>query len=148
MKPSASLIFALIASLGVAVAITAGLMVSGSPSVARAQRFDDQRVRDLRDLVNAIDRYHPKGGSVPDTLSALSPSSARLPQTDPETGAPYEYHRLDANRYEVCADFAMAGETSLDPRSVPWKHDRGHTCFRFICELQLDGRNSKSKSVL
>jgi hypothetical protein len=68
------------------------------------------------------------------------PSTAPLPLTDPESGRPYEYARIDSHRYKLCANFKL--ETLPTPPPVhdqtpvrgsvsPWAHSAGPHCFVF-----------------
>ncbi|HXM07132.1 MAG TPA: hypothetical protein VN936_06700 [Candidatus Acidoferrum sp.] len=50
--------------------------------------------------------------------------------SDPATGTPYEYRRIDANIYRLCATFALAYR-SMRPADRSWKHPSGRTCFEF-----------------
>ncbi|MGH7741899.1 MAG: hypothetical protein ACRENS_07750, partial [Candidatus Eiseniibacteriota bacterium] len=54
---------------------------------------------------------------------------------DPNTGAPYEYTRVDSVSYRLCAKFAVQDsvaqtyETPGNPHF--WRHPAGHHCFEF-----------------
>jgi hypothetical protein len=49
----------------------------------------------------------------------------RSEKLDPETGAPYEYRRVDGNRYELCATFTGDGGEGF------WRHSAGRHCYSF-----------------
>ena len=61
----------------------------------------------------------------------LSEPGAAVSASDPGTGAPYEYARIDDATYEVCATFHQSA-TLREPRSDAdfWTHGEGRQCFR------------------
>lgn len=86
-----------------AVAVIAGLATVGGPGAARLERYDERRVRDVAELVNAIERHRIFTGNLPESLDAVRTDRAgRPPIHDPETGAPYEYEVLADKRFRVC----------------------------------------------
>jgi Bacterial type II secretion system protein G. len=137
-------------SLAVAVlAIGVGLYMSGSPTRARAQRYDQQRTNDLQQISYALDQYWMTKSSLPATLEDLLAvrdqyyvSSIR----DPRTQEVYEYRRLTpagTESYELCAVFET--ETGVSSASLArpidpslWQHGVGRTCFPL--QVRGDGR--------
>jgi hypothetical protein len=115
---------AVVALVGAGVTLAFALM--GSPSHARAAAFDGRRIADLARIAGALDtrsRYEGLPKSLPSDIEA----------TDPQTGKQYQYRRIDAHRYLLCATFLQAGDTigsgDWPYRSKKWKHGAGHACF-------------------
>ena len=107
-------------------AVTAGLMVVGSPSTERERRLDEQRIRHLRDAVAAIDRHWSQTAKLPTTLApAFNVPEGSPPPSDPVTGQRYSFTVLDTERYELCAVFQQPSERE----GGFWTHGVGHTCF-------------------
>jgi len=85
---------------------------------------------DLRGIAGAVDLHWTRDGrlvvSLEEVKAELQPSSDR----DPETGAPYTYEALGADRYRLCATFNRASPTeSCTPRGDFWSHGAGRHCF-------------------
>ncbi|HKU68330.1 MAG TPA: hypothetical protein VJP85_11195 [Candidatus Baltobacteraceae bacterium] len=129
---NAERIFGFAAAAVVAAALVAAFLFIGTPGSARLAALDERRGEDLQNIaVQLNNRYGYEGASLP----------ARLPQdlakNDPATAQPYEFHRLDANVYELCAVFASrsphddANEgTEIAPFGSRWHHGAGRTCYR------------------
>ncbi len=132
--------------LSIAVAMTLvgvmwGLLTVGSPLRGRMERFDEQRVSDLRliqnEMLNYIygqDRYGfeaptslPK--ALPVTLEELAknPTYQKIRILDPETEVAYEY-LPNGTSYSLCAHFSFDRDQSYD---VFWNHAAGRHCFTF-----------------
>jgi hypothetical protein len=106
--------------------VAAALMVLGPPDRARSEALDRQRVGDLRHIeADVRDDYATAKYPLPDRLSTS--------KRDPVTRAPYEYRRLDAARYELCANYARPSPATAD-RALDdgafWRHGAGRTCYR------------------
>lgn len=112
--------------------------MSGSPSKARAERLDAQRINDLEQIRNALDQYWMNAARLPDSLETLAQqrdpyyfSSLR----DPKTGVPYEFKPVaGSNKYELCATFETSLELypgkSVHPRLESLQeHKAGYQCF-------------------
>ena len=108
------------------VAIIGAVRVMGTPGQQRAHRLDDRRVSDLNRLVESIQGFHERHDRFPKDIPALDDEAGvRMPRTDPQTGAAYEYRVLDARRFEVCAVFLT--DTADEPdASIP--HGAGRHC--------------------
>ena len=122
----------------VAVAVIAGLIVSGSPAEQRRLRADDRRVDDLQRLSGTIRRYYNETESLPPDLGTLVDGWALsgIP-LDPETEAEYEYEIVTGNTYRLCADFSRESRTNA-PRDF-WTHGSGRQCYAFdYSEIVLD----------
>jgi hypothetical protein len=94
-------------------------------SIARVLNEDSRRVRDLYDLTVQIENKRYDGGlqGPPANLTDVG-LTARDPFTDP----PYEYRKLDGERYQVCAEFRAASLTASGP-ALFWAHPAGRKCF-------------------
>lgn len=114
----------------VAVAVVAGLTLSGSPAEQRLLRFDEQRVSELTQLTSAAQRRWDREQRLPDTAADLLDGRffTRLPR-DPTTGQPYEYRVTGPRRYEVCATFDRSSRPDLADDF--WFHEAGRRCFTF-----------------
>mgnify|MGYP005752015947 FL=1 len=145
----------------IAIAVAVALTLIDSPWTARAKRLDGQRAMHLQTISGALDCYWTleKQQGLPDSLDDLKTRMEReteargLPAyclpgalTDPETGAPYGYTRLEEGAYELCATFARASEgvgTYDMPRRAyaqRWAHPEGRHCFRLEAEtVELPG---------
>jgi hypothetical protein len=117
------------------VAIVWGIRTMGLPTQQRQVRIDERRVRDLVDLQRAVRAYAQEHDTLPRDLSevAAEPGS-RVPTNDPETNVPYEYARIDADSFQLCAVFAtdtarLPGE-GYAAYDEEWEHGAGRQCFR------------------
>ncbi len=127
--------FAGVATLVVLVAVGAGVAVLDPPSMQRARKLDQHRVRDLAQLTRHIKTYaRENAATLPPALSAL-PAHAAGALSDPDTGQPYGYEAKDANTYNLCATFALASDASDLANhhetygSPDWQHGKGRHCF-------------------
>ena len=114
----------------VAVAVVAGLLITGSPAEQRLRRLDEQRVAELRQLASAVQRRWEREQRLPAAAPELVDGQflTRLP-TDPTTGEPYEYRATGPQQFEVCATFDRASRAEL--AGDFWFHEAGRGCFRF-----------------
>lgn len=135
---------ALFASVVVtAVFVLVGIVIVGSPMQGRAEKFDEQRVSDLRSIQNEIlnevygmDRGIPvpEGARVlpkplPKNLESVASAAQyeKLRITDPETGIPYRYETKNST-YRLCATFSLSRDWGYD---IFWNHPAGEHCFEF-----------------
>ena len=112
----------------VAAAIVAGLMVTGGPIAARAEKRDMARLADLRELQSFVTCRYDLDDALPDTLATDERCADTLPMTDPVTDAPYVYEKTSATSYRLCATFErpeLVEDYDLGPGQ--WQSDRG--CF-------------------
>lgn len=106
-------------------AVIAGLMVLGSPAEERERRMDQRRVEQLEELSRVVDVYRAEHEKLPPSLDQLERDGRPAPGTrDPGTQQPYEYRVLEAEKYELCAQFQQASRTVGF-----WRHDAGRQCF-------------------
>jgi hypothetical protein len=116
------------------VAVVLGLRLMGSPADQRQVRIDERRVGELEDLQRAIREYAKTNGALPSDIGKIGdrPGST-LSIGDPETGVSYEYQRIDADTFKLCADFTT--DTARQPSEVwpasseEWTHGTGRHCF-------------------
>ncbi len=122
-----------------------GISLAGSPMHGRAEKFDEQRVNDLRAIQDEIysevygqDRYAPQPAALvsktlpkplPKDLETVAANAQfqKLRLSDPETLSPYQY-RTSATSFDLCATFALARDLSSD---IFWNHPAGEHCFTF-----------------
>ena len=125
---SANKIFAIAASIAVAVVVVIGLYLGGSPSEQRLIRYDERRVTDLRSISQSIRRRWNRVGTLPDSLPELvAGQEARRIPVDPDSGESYEFELTADNAYQLCASFARPSVKPL-PGDF-WAHEAGHQCF-------------------
>ena len=123
----------------VVAAVVAGLWLGGSPAEQRRLRFDEQRVLELRQLVQAARRHWDSQQRLPETATELIDGQffTRLP-TDPVTSEPYEYRVTGPRSFEVCAAFDRPSRYL--PAGDFWYHEAGHRCFTLdVTERRGDG---------
>jgi hypothetical protein len=127
--------FFIVASVVVALTVAWGFMIVGSPATRRTERFDEQRLNDLRTIAReihsiVIDADKPRSlkGPLPKTLEELvaKARNEKVKLTDPETGEPYTYVVKDETTFEVCATFTQERNSDY---SVFWNHPVGRHCF-------------------
>ncbi len=128
----------------VLAAVVGAFVVAGSPLRGRAERFDEQRITDLRAIQNETlniawgnQRYVvPPSGTpptatpheLPQTLQEIAANASyeKISTLDPETGAPYEYAVLSPTSFELCATFSLPRDQQYD---IFWNHPAGRHCF-------------------
>jgi len=126
----------LVVAVVVGGAVAAGLVMMGSPSEARLRRLDARRVGDLAQIARHVDLFWARRGALPASLDDLAGELGlgRLP-VDPETGGPYGYRPLEANRYEICAEFSTESQGEpLAAQARFWVHAAGLVCFAVAAE--------------
>ena len=135
MTTKTHLVFSVAMSMVVVVAVVWGIVVVGTPGTARLQRFDHQRLQDLRTIFREVqslcqdpDIKAELKRALPDTLDELAAlaRSERINLIDPETGQPYVYTVRDGTTYEFCATFSLKRDSDVE---VFWNHPSGRHCF-------------------
>lgn len=137
--------------VAIIITIVAGFIIAGSPMHQRDVRFDETRLSDLQNIQSEILQYWSQKNALPDALSAVETDlyGYTVP-TDPENAAAYEYIKVDALTFELCAIFSTDGsygtsllskESSSTPARVgstsygykaftdKWQHAVGRACF-------------------
>jgi hypothetical protein len=119
---------AIVAIVVVAATVTAGLIVTGGPGVARLRRIDDRRTQDLEMLTLAIQRHYARHHALPSSLDTLRVEhEVRDVPVDPQTRAPYRYEITGPTAYKLCTSFHQPSTDALGRSS--WAHDTGSVCF-------------------
>lgn len=132
----------------VIAAIVFGFSVFGSPATQRALRFDTERVSDLQLIQSYIVNDWQAKNTVPNTLAALNdPTRGVNVPSDPRTGESYQYEKLGATSFRLCATFERESTNSrasafysAKPLYAPgetgpfitveyWDHGAGVGCF-------------------
>lgn len=133
--------FLRIASVIVLLFIGYGILLAGGPMQGRLERFDEERINDLRSIQNQIydtvygqARYETKKHvalpePLPANLDAVAAAATyqKIRTTDPENGSPYVY-RVKGTDFTLCATFGLSRNKDYD---VFWNHPAGEACFTF-----------------
>ena len=129
MSRGSAALFTLAAGIVVLAALVAGFLAVGSPTRARLQRQDAERVQDLSSISTVLEAYAALHHGLPEALATVR-ARGNIPSSslrDPVSGAPYEYRTTGVASYEICALFSTATNEAED--SV-WSHRAGRSCFR------------------
>ena len=103
-----------------AIAIGAGLALTGGPGQARKERRDQQRADDLSTLAGLVECLAGTNrGQLPDRLAVTLQCDWQAALNDPYTGQPYRYEATGPRSYRLCADF----ETPPQGTRRPWGRD-------------------------
>lgn len=125
-------VFSVASALVVVATVVWGAVLVGSPGTARLQRFDGQRLRDLRTISCEIQSlcHDP---DIKDELRRPLPVSLeelvmlarfeRIQLSDPETGQPYGYTVKSNTTYEVCARSLCHGTRTLGSSGITPRAD-------------------------
>lgn len=112
-------IFGTLVIFAMTASVVIGFVVTGGPTHARAERFDDERLSDLSSLQSQIQGYFQQNGTLPASLTVLHDATTgfALP-ADPRTKGAYEYRVISTNTetavdniertvatFELCATF-------------------------------------------
>lgn len=133
MKKISSGVFASI--IGIVTIITAliSLSVIDSPSQARLKALDSERIADLNYLSSNITMYNTQNSNLPTKLDDIPYLDYRT--KDVVNGQPYEYKKIDATTYELCAVFDTVWDDKTDTSNLCCNaesfrhHDKGRYCF-------------------
>lgn len=111
---------AILTSIAVGILVAWAFTIVRSPQSAREQMADEQRISGLMDATRLVDCHYTYADALPESLDALGTylgeRAQRLPvadgcansvPNDPITGASYDYRPVDADTYELCANFAI-----------------------------------------
>jgi hypothetical protein len=125
--------------IGTAVALAAmiaALYAAGNPLRQRQLRLDARRIDDLRAIQQNVETYFEREGVVPATLDLLADAPATFLRntTDPVTGKPYRYERVDDGSYTLTAEFALPSPPEREQASWNrdgfFQHTAGEQTFR------------------
>ena len=135
-------LFVVVAGALAAATFVWGIVLSGSPLYGRMQRFDEQRVSDLRTLQSevlnivygqnryVVERVKVLPKPLPKTLEDIAAGAQyQRPNTvDPSTDTPYVYRIINPTTFELCATFDLERRQQYD---IFWDHPAGDHCYRF-----------------
>ena len=129
-KSPASLAAFVLVIIVTLVSVIGGFIIIDPPAVARAVKFDQQRVNDLYNLESMINEHYYQNQELPQGLSASKFSRLK----DPETRVSYDYKVLGEQEFELCANFSLA--VDLDNKDYyydgnkDWSyHQADYQCF-------------------
>ena len=133
----------------VTATIVIGLGMSGSPTKVRGYQNDMTRANDLYNIQMNTNNYWAKNVKLPDSLQTLQdPNLGFVVPVDPSTRAAYEYRKIDAKTYELCATFQYPSRPDnyyqyYSQPEVFYQHDTGGTCFTRNVDESLRDPNVK-----
>ena len=120
-------------SLLAILAVVMAVNIMGSPMTQRKVRIDENRASDLNKLKLATNEWKTEHKALPATLAEVANQpGSDLRLRDPETQVPYEYERINADAYRLCAVFATdTARYKPDDWSlrIDWTHGVRRTCF-------------------
>lgn len=149
--PNRAKLLVSIASIAVLASLVGGFAIVGSPMNARSLRFDERRTSDLMSIQSyLIYSYWQQKAELPASLKDLEdPISSYIAPRDPETGAEYEYKRINDLSFELCATFDLESAPNdrgmratsaiypVMPENENWKHGAGRHCFERTIDPEL-----------
>lgn len=150
MKIKGITIFSGLVIASVGVAIIAGFIVMGSPSMERARQADQQRINHLQQISYAMDSYWSFNKNLPTSLEMLRNERNVYVESlnDPQTRDLYEYRTTGTSTYDLCATFQTdSGQTEKGevrpmysgPGSPSfWQHTTGKKCFSLKVNIPAD----------
>jgi hypothetical protein len=121
-------------ALAIGAALTAMLAVSISlwlnpPAENRARALDLERMRRLKFVELAVDKYFVDHQTLPRSLDALDAEKNQLVFQnwhDPDSDQPFSYEVTGDTSYRLCANFARSSENQSSQYD---KHKAGPDCF-------------------
>jgi hypothetical protein len=128
------------------LSIISGFLIIGSPRTQRLTRYDEMKVSDLQSIQYQIINYWQQKAKLPQDLQDISdPLSNFFIPTDPETGTAYEYQKVTATEFKLCAEFnkdtkgqaSMVSPTLMKGLSENWQHSAGRYCFDRTIDPEL-----------
>lgn len=124
-------LFVIGAIVVVIVGLGLGFKFLGTPAHQRVVLMDERRTADLQRITNVLHGRYPSGG-----LPKRLPAS--ILDRDPVTSRGYEFRRVNATHYVLCAVF----DTDQGPENgqeysehatvfppATWRHGAGRTCY-------------------
>lgn len=120
---------ALLIALCAAAAVLAGLVVGGGPMQARKENRDQDRLGDLLQISANIDCQVGVLRRLPDAPQTTEACPTALRLTDPHTGAPYDYARIDSHHWRICAAFELPQQIEPNPYGAQFDPERGCMVF-------------------
>lgn len=113
--------------------VVLGFLASGSPLSERKRTFDMTRAQDLSAIAGCVANFAADRGRIPESLEELTGTTQYQYCTsnlaDPETGTPYTYRVVEAERpagnvteasFDLCATFSLEGTKDDVAASMPY----------------------------
>ncbi len=124
--------------------VVATFFVVGSPTQARLQRLDSERISALQSIQYAVEAYYTNNEQLPaslDDLGTFKPFDTDF--IDTSTGQAFQYKITGDVTYQLCATFDTNTEDvtrrdSNDWPSKEWSHTTGEYCFEKTAPQQID----------
>jgi hypothetical protein len=132
------MIFRIVAIVLVLGSILWGFSIIGSPRTQRLIRMDQEKISNLQEIQSQILNYWTTKEMVPESLDELNDQfSGYVAPRDPQHDQPYEYRKVSAISFELCADFNRASTGQERSQAMypvfdnaeTWNHEEGRTCF-------------------
>lgn len=125
--------------------IIIGFSVLGTPHTQRMYKYDSQKVSDLSNIKSAVESYYSVNNSLPENLTQMKDGGNYYYFTDidSQSGKAYEYKKLSALQYEICAEFNKETEkntssvNSYEYMGYSWEHPAGRHCFEITINPNL-----------
>jgi len=146
---------------GVFVAVVIACLVVAfslidSPKKARELREDSERVNELQQITYSIRDFHQNNEDrLPQNLNELVDDFNLRENTllDPVTEEKYEFKIIDAQNYELCANFTYSNrdfDTQVRNQWVDpaWSHDAGRSCFAIELSNNDDYLNFEVRPIV
>ncbi|MFN0105687.1 MAG: DUF5671 domain-containing protein [Bryobacteraceae bacterium] len=135
--------FAVAAAAAIVLSLGLGFLKTGGPAEQRLRAEDRRRLQDLYQIASRVhdhwqrQKATPESRELPTTMDELATgASSGLSLKDPFSQQPYEYLRLAAPKYQLCAVFATATVPVPNQPRPAWTHGEGYQC------LDLDASKS------
>jgi hypothetical protein len=119
--------------------IAGGFYLVGDPGTARLRRIDEFRLQALREIQRTVQEMtsrtiegkttkHPLPANMAEIMAYSKGRQyhRELVTVDPAGGGPFEYRKLNEDRYELCASFDLVRDEKYD---LFWNHGAGRHCF-------------------
>jgi len=131
--------------------ITVGALVFSfffveTPKEARARKHDSIILDHFTQLDSAVNTFYTKTDRLPNSLEEALTESPYLNLAtfkDPNSGKGYEYKKIDASTYELCAEFMTDNRNPENQRTYAyadrWPHESGYRCLK---QKALDFNNA------
>ena len=140
----------------VAGGLVGGFLETGGPAHQRMLMMDANRMDDLSAIQRDVTAYYDEHKKLPDSLDVLEhrPNSGQW--EDPVTKQLYEYQKLDAQQFSLCANFetdtAKENDHTLNDTYREYRigdlHGAGYQCFPLVkAKNPNDSHNAYFKPV-
>ncbi len=125
-----------------------------SPAEARDRKYDEGTLNNFSQIDSAINSYYTKTKKLPDNLDQARQEAAYLNSAifqDAVSGKMYEYKKVDALNYELCADFRTSNKDDKSRAMYPnnedrWQHEAGYQCLK-LKAIDYNNQGGDAKTV-